>query len=155
VRQAHGDTRERQNQRPQGAGILRNVAARRLPYTNALEAWDAGGILDALADHVVIYVAVHDAPLRGKDVAGFLFGVLREELGEIEITDEIIEGERAVILFETSIRDARAQGLNVIRMDTEGAIAELTVFFRPLSALSVIAEVIGARMAERFGPMPP
>ncbi len=130
------------------------MTARRLPYASALEAWDTGAILNALADEIVIYVAVHDAPLRGKDVAGFLFAVLQEELGQNKITDEIIEGDRAVVLFETSIGDTGAQGLNVIRLDKEGAIAELTVFFRPLAALSVIAEVIGARMAQRFGPMP-
>ena len=130
------------------------VAARRLPYSGALEAWDKPGILDALADDVVIHVAVHDAPMRGKDVADFLFGVLQEELGAMSITDEILEGDKAVVLFETSIGGTSAQGLNVIRLDRSGAIRELTVFFRPLAALSRIAEVVGARMAERFGPPP-
>ena len=130
------------------------MAGRRLSYSGALEAWDKQGILDALADDAVIYVAVHDGPMHGKDVADFLFGVLAEELGEARITDEILEGENGVVLFETSIGDMRAQGLNVIRLDESGAIAELTVFFRPLAALSRIAEVVGARMAERFGPPP-
>ncbi|MDQ3893835.1 MAG: hypothetical protein M3292_04095 [Actinomycetota bacterium] len=130
------------------------VSARRLSYTDALEAWDTSGILDAFADDVVIHVAVHDAPMRGKDVADFLFGVLREELGEMNVTDEILEDDKAVVLFETSIDDTSAQGLNVIRLDRSGAIRELTVFFRPLAALSRIAEVVGARMAERFGPPP-
>ena len=130
------------------------VAAKRLSYSAALEAWDKPRILDALADDVVLYVAVHDAPMHGKDVADFLFGVLQEELGEITITDEIIEGGSAVVLLETSIGDMRAQGLNVIRLDASSLIRELTVFFRPLAALSQIAEVVGARMAERFGPPP-
>ena len=34
-----------------------------------------------------------------------------------------------------------------------GEIRDLTVFFRPLPALQLVAEVIGARMAERFGPL--
>jgi hypothetical protein len=130
------------------------VAARRLSYTGALEAWDQAAIIDALADDVVIYVAVHDAPMQGKHVAGFLFGVLQEELGHMRITDEILEADKAVVLFETSVGEAKAQGLNVIRLDSAGAIRELTVFFRPLAALSRIAEVVGARMAQRFGPPP-
>ena len=130
------------------------MAARRLSYSTALEAWDTSGILDALDDDVVAYVAVHDAPMQGRDVADFLFGVLKEELGDMTITDEILEGERAVVLFETSIGGTRAQGLNVIRLTPSGTIHELTVFFRPLAALSRIAEVVGARMAERFGPPP-
>ncbi len=130
------------------------VATRRLTCSAALEAWDTAGILEALADDVVIYVAVHDAPMQGKNVADFLFAVLREELGDVTITDEIVEGKRAVVLFETSIGETRAQGVNVIRLAPSGKIQELTVFFRPLAALSRIAEVVGVRMAERFGPPP-
>ena len=32
-----------------------------------------------------------------------------------------------------------------------GQIRDLTVFFRPLPALQLVAEVVGLRMAERFG----
>ena len=130
------------------------MAPPRLEYSSALETWDTGSLLDALADDALIRVAVHDQPLQGKDVAEFLFGILREELGPITVTDEVVDGDLAVVLFETSIRGQSTQGLNVLRRDGSGAIQELTVFFRPLSALSLIAEVVGARMAERFGPPP-
>ena len=33
-------------------------------------------------------------------------------------------------------------------------VSALTVFFRPLSVLQLIAEVIGGHMAQRFGPPP-
>src|SRR5687767_12869916 len=75
-----------------GLYSLPAVMARRLRYSNALEGWDNPGILSSLADDVVIHVAVHDAPMHGKEIADFLFGVLAEELGEIRITDEIVEG---------------------------------------------------------------
>ena len=130
------------------------MTGRRLSYTEALERWDTTAIRDALADDVVIHVAVHDEPMRGKQVAEFLFGVLQEELGAVSVTDEIIEDDKAVMLFETSIRDRTAQGLNVLRFDESRAVRELTVFFRPLASLALIAEVVGARMAERFGPPP-
>ncbi|HEV2060109.1 MAG TPA: hypothetical protein VGR11_12195 [Solirubrobacteraceae bacterium] len=57
-------------------------------------------------------------------------------------------------MFETSIGERTAQGLNVVRLDEAGVIRELTVFFRPLAALTLIAKVVGGRMAERFGPPP-
>ena len=130
------------------------MTAWRLSYVGALERWDTPALVDALADDVLIHVAVHDQPMRGKEIAGFLFGVLAEELGAVTVTDEIVEGDKAVILFETSIGERTAQGLNVVRLDDAGAIRELTVFFRPLAALTRIAEVVGGRMAERFGPPP-
>ncbi|MBA2531793.1 MAG: hypothetical protein H0V23_06765 [Nocardioidaceae bacterium] len=128
---------------------------RRLTYTSALERWDRDGIVDALSEDVVIHVAVHDGAMPGKDIARFLFGVLAEELGPMHVTDEIMEDHKAVVLFETSIGEHTAQGLNVMTLDPAGAITELTVFFRPLESLQRIADVIGARMAARFGPAPP
>ena len=130
------------------------MAEGRLPYSRALASWDHEALVAALADDIVIRVAVHDQPMQGKDVADFLFGVLAEELGAMALTDEIIEGDKAVVLFETSIGEMKAQGLNVLQLDQSGTVRDLTVFFRPLASLGRIAEVIGARMAERFGPPP-
>ena len=65
----------------------------------------------------------------------------------------LIEGDAAVALFEARIRDKGAQGLTVARLNEDGQVRELTVFFRPLETLQLIAEVIGARMAAEFGPL--
>ncbi len=130
------------------------MAARRLDYSRALAELDPERIVDTFADDIVITVAVHDAPMAGKDVARFLFGVLSEELHDFELTDELIEGDSAVVLFEAKIGGRAAQGLNVVRLDGNAQVRELTVFFRPLESLQLIAEVIGARMAARFGPPP-
>ena len=126
----------------------------RLDYTAALEAWDPEAIVSRLAGDVTIRVAVHDAPMHGREVARFLFGVLAEELATPRVTDEIVEGAKAVVRFDTGIGERSAQGLNVLEHDDTGAVRELTVFFRPLEALQAIAEVVGGRMAARFGPLP-
>ena len=126
----------------------------RLDYTAALAALDPDRIVAALADDVVIRVAVHDAPMRGRDTARFLFGVLAEELGSLTPSREIIEAPRAVVLFDATIRDRAAQGLNVLELDASGLVRDLTVFFRPLASLAAIAEVVGARMEAQFGPPP-
>ena len=130
------------------------MSSRRLAYTSALEAWEAENLVALLTDDVVIRVAVHDAPMQGKEIARFLFGVLSDELAPPRATDEIIDGGKAVVLFETSIGDHAAQGLTVLDIDDSGLIRELTVFFRPLESLGRIADVVGARMAAQFGPPP-
>jgi len=126
----------------------------RTRYSQALGAFDQASILASLSDDVTIRVAVHDEPLRGKDTAGFLFGVLTQELTPFQLTGEIVEGDKSVILFETSLRGTRAHGLNVVEYQPDGLVGELTVFFRPLAALQLVAEVIGGHMAQRFGPPP-
>lgn len=130
----------------------RAVSDLRLEYSKALSSFDVNGIVGLMTDDVTIRVAVHDETMHGRDTAEFLFGVLSEELGSMYVTKEIVEGDRAVVLFETELRGTRAQGLNVVE-SSAGQIHDLTVFFRPLSALQLVAQVIGARMAERFGAL--
>lgn len=124
----------------------------RTAYSQALAGFDPAAIVACLSDDVTIRVAVHDEPLRGKDTAAFLFGVLTQELTPIQLVDEILEGEKSVVLFETSLRGERAHGLNVVVYQHDGLVGELTVFFRPLAALELVAEVIGRHMEQRFGP---
>ena len=90
--------------------------------------------------------------LRGKDTAAFLFGVLTQELTLFKLVEEIVEGSKSVVLFETSLRGERADGLNVVECRPDGLVGDLTVFFRPRAALQNIAQVIGGHMERRFGP---
>ena len=71
---------------------------------------------------------------------------------DVTIRVEIVEGNTSAVWFKTSLRGQRAEGLNAVTCQPDGLAGELTVFFRPLAALSLIAEVIGGRMARLFGP---
>jgi hypothetical protein len=130
------------------------VPTGRTTYSQALAAFDRKAILASLSDDVTIRVAVHDEPLRGKETAEFLFGVLTQELTPFELVGEIVEAEESVVLFETSLRGEPAHGLNVVVYRPDGLVGELTVFFRPLAALALVAEVVGAHMAKRFDRPP-
>jgi hypothetical protein len=63
-----------------------------------------------------------------------------------------VEGDTSVVRFRTSLRGQRAEGLNVVTCQPDGLAGELAVFFRPLAALTLIAEVICGHMERRFGP---
>lgn len=130
------------------------MTAGRTRYSQALATFDPASIVASLSDDITIRVAAHDQPLPGKDTATFLFGVLTQELAPFQLSGEIVEGASSVILFETSLRGVRAHGLNVISSGPGGLVEELTVIFRPLAALQLIAEVIGSHMEKRFGPPP-
>lgn len=130
------------------------TGALRLAWSQALDSLEPDRIVEQLREDVVIRVAVHDEPMRGRDIARFLFGVLAEELESMSVTDEIVEGHRAVVMFETAVDGVTAQGLNVVETGDDGLVSDLTIFFRPLVALDRVSSVIGARMEERFGPRP-
>ena len=131
----------------------------RTSYSQALATFDPAAILASLSDEVTIWVAVHDEPLQGKETASFLFGVLTQELAPFELTEEIVEGDKSAVLFETSLRGHRAHGLNVVTYQPDGLVGELTVFFRPL-AVGVLPAVqsevrIGVQRVDgQLGPVP-
>lgn len=124
----------------------------RMTYSRALTAFDPDAIVACMSDDVRVLVAVHDQPLQGKDTAAFLFGVLTQELTPFRLVGEIVEGDQSVVLFQTTLRGQRADGLNVVTAGPDALVSELTVFCRPLTALQLIADVIGGHMAQRFGP---
>jgi hypothetical protein len=53
--------------------------------------------------------------MQGREVARFLFAALADELGPLRPVQEIVEGRSAVLLFETSIGERTAQGVNVLQ----------------------------------------
>ena len=128
------------------------VTAGRSRFSQALAAFDPVSIVASLSDDVTIRVAAHDEPLQGKDTAAFLFGVRTLELTPFELSGEIVEGDTSVVWFKTSLRGQRAEGLNVVTCQSDGVAGELAVFFRPLAALTLIAEVIGGHVERQFGP---
>jgi hypothetical protein len=126
----------------------------RTRYSQALAGFEPEVIVASLSDEVTIRVAVHDQPLQGKDTAAFLFGVLTQELTPFRLVGEIVEGDQSVVMFQTTLHGQHADGLNVVTFAPDNRVSELTVFFRPLSALQLIAEVIGSHMAQRCGSPP-
>jgi hypothetical protein len=103
---------------------LAKVTAGRTAYSQALGSFDQASILVTLSEKVTIRVAVHDEPLRGKDTAAFLFGVLTQELAPFQLTREIVEHNTSVVLFETSLRGRKAHGLNVVELQPDRAPCE-------------------------------
>ena len=51
------------------------------------------------------------------------------------------------LVFEARVGDKRLEGCDFIQLDEDGAIKELTVMVRPLSATLTLAELMKARLA--------
>jgi hypothetical protein len=43
-------------------------------------------------------------------------------------------------MFEARVGDRRLQGVDILRFDDDGRIAELTVMVRPMSGMNALAE---------------
>ena len=68
-------------------------------------------------------------------------------LEDLTYVDEAVGEGTVVLRFKATVGDKELEGVDYLTLDEEGRIADLTVFMRPMSALTAFNE----RMAERLG----
>src|ERR671924_342592 len=66
-------------------------------------------------------------------------------------TKQVLSGDTAVLEFETTVEGKYVNGVDIIRCDDDGRIVEFRVMVRPLQAVTIVHEQMGA-MLESMGP---
>ncbi|WP_433616244.1 nuclear transport factor 2 family protein [Dactylosporangium sp. CA-139114] len=119
-----------------------------ISFRSAVEARDAEAIAATLAAGVVFHSPVAFRPYEGKPlVAAILRGVLRVFEDFRYVRELGGEGERDhALVFEARIGDVAVEGCDLLHLDEDGLIDDLTVMVRPLSA----AQAVAAAMAAQF-----
>jgi hypothetical protein len=68
-------------------------------------------------------------------------------LEDLTYTDELTEGNTVALRFKAQVGDRELEGIDFLELDDEGKVAVLTVFMRPMSALTAFNE----QMMKRLG----
>ena len=112
----------------------------------------SGGLDGLLADDVIFYSPIVFSPQNGKELttlylmaAGNTFGGDKAKDGTLEgssfkYTKEILEGNQAMLEFETQIDGKYINGVDIITFNESGKISEFKVMIRPLQAVQIIHE---------------
>ena len=115
----------------------------------------AGGLQELLADDVVFYSPVVFTPQRGKELTTRYLEAATDALAGDEAGDparafhytkQVLAGATAVLEFETSLDGKYVNGVDIIRCDDAGRIAEFRVMMRPLQAIQAVHEEMGRRL---------
>ena len=124
-------------------------------FRAAVEAEDPEAVTDALADDVVFRSPVVFKPYEGKPlVAAILTQGAMHVFEDFRYIDQLEDGDTATLVFEARVGDRRLNGLDLLRFDGDGKVAELMVMVRPMSGLNALAEAMGLQF-ERLGISPP
>lgn len=116
-------------------------------FRAAIEARDLDAVLELLADDVVFRSPAVFKPYEGRETVGTILATVAQVFEDFRYTDELAgEGVHA-LLFEARVGDRELQGMDLIRPDADGRIAELTVMVRPASGLVALAERMGPALA--------
>ena len=124
--------------------------------TSPLAAWhalvdtrDPAGLDALLAEDAVFLSPVVHAPQRGKPlVKTYLAGALKVFCNPtFRYVREIVGASDAMLEFETEMDGIVVNGVDIIRWNEDGRIVEFKVMLRPLKAIHLIHERMGAMLA--------
>jgi hypothetical protein len=124
-------------------------------FTAAVEAEDSEALTEALADDVVFRSPVVFKPYEGKAVVSAILteGAMKV-FEDFRYVERFEHGDTAALIFKARVGDREVDGLDLLRFDGDGKVAELMVMVRPMSGLNALAEAMG-REFERLGIAPP
>ena len=120
------------------------------PFRRAAEAKDLELLGETLRDDVELHSPILFRGFEGRDVVTQVLTHVAATLEDLTYVNELHEGDTVALRFKARVGDRELEGIDFLELDAEGRVAVLTVFMRPLSALTAFNQ----RMAERLGVTP-
>jgi hypothetical protein len=117
------------------------------PFRLAAEAKDLEGMTATLREDVVLHSPILFRGFEGREIVTQVLTHVAATLEDFRYTDELAGDGTVVLRFKARVGDRELEGIDFLELDEEGLVRELTVFMRPMSALTAFNE----RMAVRLG----
>ena len=107
------------------------------------------GLATLLADEVVFHSPVVHTPQAGKPLTTlYLTAAFRVFYNDsFRYVREVVGSNDAVLEFEVVIDDIKVNGVDMMRWNNEGQIVDFKVMLRPLKAVNLIHQKMGAMLA--------
>lgn len=121
------------------------------PFRRAAEAKDLDLMAETLRADVVLHSPVLFRGFEGRDTVAAVLTHVAATLEELTYTDELVEGRTVCLRFKAMVGRRELEGIDFLELDEDGRVAELTVFMRPLSALTAFNEQMAARLGASEG----
>ena len=116
-------------------------------FKAAVEAEDGAAIAACLSDEVRFFSPVVFRPYDGKEVVtAILVEGAMKVFSDFRYTDRLEDGDTAALIFSARVGGREVQGLDLLRFDADGRVAELTVMVRPMSGMHALAERMRAML---------
>jgi hypothetical protein len=85
----------------------------------------------------------------GRETVGALLEIVAGTFEDFRYTDELTAEDGAqALIFRAAIGGREIEGIDLLRFNEAGEIADFTVMLRPLSGLVPFAQAVGEKLAE-------
>ena len=124
-------------------------------HPKALEQWHAiiasrgvSGLNSLLADDIVLHSPIVHTPQIGKTATlPYLQAAFHVFLNDtFEYVREVVGESDAILEFVVELNGITVNGVDMIKWNSEARICEFKVMLRPLKAVNLIHEMMGARL---------
>jgi len=118
----------------------------------AAESGDAEGAVSALSDDVeLVSPLTEQFRFRGRAEVGPLLEVAFSVIADIEVHTHVDGGDTHAMFYRARIGDQPLEEAQLLRLDADGRIREVTLFVRSLPALTALLAALGPELARRQG----
>ena len=118
-----------------------------IAFREAVEAGDLDGMFATLARDVTFHSPVVFTPFEGKETVAKVLEAAFQTFEDFRYTDELGGGGVHGLVFRARVGDKEVEGIDLLRLDDDGKIADFTVMVRPASALMALGEAMAPRVA--------
>ncbi|MBU2668979.1 nuclear transport factor 2 family protein [Actinoplanes bogorensis] len=116
------------------------------------ESRDAAAAVATLSEDVrLISPITEQFTFDGRERIRTLLDVALGVIEDITYTDQVAEGRTVALFYEARIGDTRLFEAQRLRLADDGLIREITLFVRPLPALTRLMTRLGPELARRNG----
>lgn len=122
-------------------------------WHHAVKTRSAAGLADVMADDAVFHSPVVHTPQVGKAIMlKYLSAALTCLIDDsFQYVREVVSGRDAVLEFEVELDGIRVNGVDMIAWNEDGKITNFKVMIRPLKAINVVHQRMGAMLQKQAG----
>jgi SnoaL-like domain len=117
-------------------------------FRAAAESKDFSAVDDLFAEDVSFRSPVVFKPYEGRDAVATLLGAVIQVFEDFRYTDQVETGDVATLAFSARIGDRELDGIDLLRFNEDGKVAEMAVYVRPMSGVNALAEAMGRKLEE-------
>jgi hypothetical protein len=114
-------------------------------FRAAVERGEVAAAGELLAPDIVFHSPVTFHPFVGRETVTALLALVADTFEDFRYTDELDADGAHALIFRASVSGREIEGIDLLRLDSQGMICDFTVMLRPLSGLVPFAEAMGQK----------
>lgn len=105
-------------------------------------------LTNVMREDAVFHSPVVHTPQKGRPIVVAYLSAAGQTLGNdsFQYLREVVDGNTAVLEFQTEMDGIQVNGIDMITFDDEGLITDFKVMVRPLKAVNKVWEMMGAQL---------